>query len=373
MFTPPRCPNPTCPAHKIEQLEAGKAEPFFRRKGFYHPRCRAHPVPRFQCRLCNRGFSRQTFRQDYRDHKPHLNARLLELLAHGMGLRQSSMILKLSRRCTELKARKLSAQLTRLNRNLLDQFPEGCSFQMDEMETFEGERRVCPVTLPMLIEQESMFVVASDAAPIRPSGRMSRKRRKAIAKREKAEGRRRSESRASLKRVLRHTAKYCRRLVRIRLDTDEKTTYRPLARWAFGRKLEHRRYSSQIPRDTRNPLFPINHMNAMARYLVGRLRRRSWLASKRRRYLGLQLQVFMAFKNYVRPRFNGEAQTPAMVLGLVRQRLSVQDLLGWRQDWGWFSPHPVGGRRSIREVRAAERARGLASHQTPVEKRGFAD
>lgn len=372
MFEPLRCPNRDCSAHAIERHPELHTV-FFVRKGFYHPKCRAHPVPRFRCRLCGRGFSRQTFRQDYRDHKPHLNARLFELLAHGLGLRQSAMILKLSRRCTEMKARKLSAHLQRLNRNLLDQLPEGCSFQLDEMETFEDERTVCPVTLPILIEQESMLVLAAESAPIRPSGRMNKRRRNAIARREKAAGRRQDASRACVKRVLRHAAKYCRHLCSIRLDSDEKSTYPKLARQAFGRRLEHRRYSSTLPRDTTNPLFPINHTNAMARYLLGRLRRRSWLASKRRRYLDLQLQVFQAFRNWVRPRFNTDKETPGMLLGLVGRRMGPTDVLSWRQDWGWFSPHPLHGGASIRAVRAGQRSRGMASFQHPVTKRGYAD
>ena len=114
-------------------------------------------------------------------------------------------------------------------------------------------------------------------------------------------------------------------------------------------------------------------MNAMARYLTGRLRRRSWLASKRYRYLNLQLEVFMVYKNFVRPRFNGEKETPAMVLRFTHDRFSHTDLTSWRQDWGWFSPHPLGRGRSIRAVRARDRKLGRASFQTPVEKRGYAD
>ena len=87
VFCPPRCPNPDCPAHRVEKL--GRTD-FYDRKGYYHPKCRARPVPRFKCKVCNRGFSRQTFRQDYCDNKPHLNARLFDLLASGLGLRQAS-------------------------------------------------------------------------------------------------------------------------------------------------------------------------------------------------------------------------------------------------------------------------------------------
>ena len=370
MFSPPRCPSPSCSAHSIEGRDGTR---FYIRDGYYRPKCRSHPVPRFKCRECGRGFSRQTFRQDYRDHKPHLNAKLVELLAHGLGLRQSATILHLSRRCTEMKARKLSRHLEQVNRNLLDQFPEGSSFQMDEMESFETERTVLPLTIPVLIEQESMFVVDARSAPIRPSGKMSDRRRVAIKQRESAEGRRRNESRGCLKRVLREGAKFCKKLSRVRIDTDEKTSYPGLIRWAFGPRHEHRQSSSRLPRDTSNRLFPINHMNAMVRYLTGRMRRRSWLASKRRRFLDLQLNVFKAYKNYVRPRFNGEKATPGMVLGLVHERLAPTDLVSWRQDWGWYSPHPLRGHRSIRNVRARDRRLGRAGFQMPVEKRGFAD
>jgi hypothetical protein len=298
---------------------------------------------------------------------------LLELLAHGLGLRQSATILKLSRRCAEMKARKLSQHLEHINRNLLDQFPEGCSFQMDEMESFEKERTVLPLTVPVLIEQESMFVVAARSAPIRPSGKMSEKRRAAITRREGVDGPRRNDSRGCLKRVLRRVARFCKKLSTVRIDTDEKTTYPALIRWVFGPKHKHRRSSSRLPRDTCNRLFPINHMNAMTRYLTGRLRRRSWLASKQRRFLDLQLNVFQAYKNFVRPRFNGEHETPGMVLRMVHQRFAPTDLVSWRQDWGWYSPHPLHGQRSIRAVRARDRQLGRAGFQTTVEKRGFAD
>ena len=219
-------------------------------------------------------------------------------------------MLKLSRRCAEMKARKLSSHLACFNRNMLDQLPEGCSLQMDEMETFETERTVLPLTLPVVIEQESMFIVDARSAPIRPSGRMSRRRKSAIRRREEAEGPRSSESSSCVRRVLGQAAKYCKKLSKVRIDTDEKTTYPGMIRGAFGRGHEHRRASSRERRDTSNLLFPINHMNAMTRYLAGRLRRRSWLASKRRRFLDLQLHLFMAYKNFVRPRFNGDKSTP---------------------------------------------------------------
>ena len=153
MFTPPRCTHRHCRYHTHPKPK------FFRRHGTYRARCRSHPVPRFLCTGCRRTFSRQTFRADYRDHRPSLNVRLFKLLASGMGLRQSSRLLGLSRRCTELKARKIGRHLRRLNLNLRSQLPRGSSLQFDELETYEGRRNTRPLTVPMLIEKDSRFVV----------------------------------------------------------------------------------------------------------------------------------------------------------------------------------------------------------------------
>ena len=120
----------------------------------------------------------------------------------------------------------------------------------------------------------------------------------------------------------------------VALTSDEKTIYPKLAREAFGKdRLQHTRVSSRLPRDTSNPLFRINLTNAMARDLCGRLRRRSWLVSKKARHLDDQLALYMCYRNYARPRFNRDTKTPAEFLGFVDRKLSAQELMSWRQDW----------------------------------------
>ena len=134
-------------------------------------------------------------------------------------------------------------------------------------------------------------------------------------------------------------------------SSDEKTVYPSLARRAFRRRaVQHLKTSSQLARMTWNPLFPINHTEALARDLMGRLRRESWLVSKKGWCLDLGLQVFMAYRNYVRRRFNRDEASPAVLLGLVSRRLRPTELLSWRQDWGSKrSIHPLN-RRSRRRA-----------------------
>jgi hypothetical protein len=299
-------------------------------------------VPRFRCRVCLRTFSRQTFRADYRDHRPDLNPRLFQSLASGLGLRQTSRNLRLSLRCTELKFRKVARHLRRLNLNLRGPLPESSSFQLDEFETYEARRNTRPLSLPVLIETKSRFVVWAESATIRPRGKMTPSRRRAMAEDEQHFGRRRDRSRQSLRRTFRRAAELAQGLRKVLLETDKKTAYVGLAIEAFGGdRLVHQRTSSRLARTIANPLFPINHTEAMARDLAGRLRRDSWLVSKKRRYLDLGLQVFITYRNYVRRRFNFDRLSPAAMLGFVSRRLSETEVLSWRQDWGEHSIHPL--------------------------------
>jgi hypothetical protein len=279
---------------------------------------------------------------DYRDHRPDLNPRLFLSLASGLGLRQTSRNLRLSLRCTELKFRKIARHLRRINLNLRGPLPDHAAFQLDEIETYEGRRNTRPLSVPILIETKSRFVVWAESATIRPRGKMTPSRRLAMAQDEARLGRRTDRSCRSLRRTLRRAAELATRLRRVVLQTDKKTTYVQIASQAFGApRLVHSRTSSLLPRTVSNPLFPINHTEAMARDLLGRLRRESWLVSKKRRFLDLALHIFLSYRNYVRRRFNFDQASPAQLLGFAPRRLEEGELLGWRQDWGTRSIHPL--------------------------------
>ena len=96
-----------------------------------------------------------------------------------------------------------------------------------------------------------------------------------------------------------------------------------------------------MERGLANPLFPINHTEAMSRDLLGRLRRESWLVSKKRRYLDLGLHLFMAYRNLVRRRFNFDQESPAELLGFLPRRITEVEALSWRQELGRKSIHPL--------------------------------
>ena len=336
MFTPPFCPRPSCSQHQ------DSVPHFFILFGTYSPKCRARPVQRYRCRSCKLTFSRQTFRSDYRDHKPYLNASLFQLVSSGIGIRQCSRLTGLSLRCTELKLRKLGRHAEHLNKNILRPLQGAVEFHLDEFETYESQRNARPLTVPMLILSESRYIVWSESAPIRPRGKMTQKRLEDIRRSEERHGHRIDQSRESLVRTLDHGAKLAAEADLVVLSTDEKSTYPGLAKKAFrAARLVHKTTNSKLARDTLNPLFPINHEEAMVRDLMGRLRRESWLVSKDGGYLNLALQLHAAHRNLVRRRFNRDKASAAEVAGLMPRRLKPHEVLSWRQIWGKRSVHPL--------------------------------
>jgi hypothetical protein len=187
---------------------------------------------------------------------------------------------------------------------------------------------------------------------------MSRARKEAVLEDERRYGPRKDLSARSVERTLRRGVELTQGLAQVELFTDKKSTYPGVAKRLFGEdRLVHHTTDSKLARMTWNPLFPINHTEAMTRDLMARLRRESWLVSKKRRYLDLCLAVWACWRNYVRLRFNRDQQSPAQMLGFVERRMTEEQLLSWRQDWRKESLHPLArGARSIRQYEARRQA-----------------
>lgn len=345
LFVPPRCPNTLCDQHLRPTPR------FFWRRGYYHPACRRERVPRFRCRSCRRGFSRQTFRQDYCDRRPATNVVLFMLLASGVGLRQAGRFLQMNPRSVQDKKLKMTRMLALLHDNLSPTLTKGSCFVLDEEETYEGAS-IRPLTMPVIIEKQTWFVVATAVGSIRRLAPLGSARR-ARQDWEERHGPRPDQSSACVRKVLQELARKVPART-ILLRTDQKQSYATIAREVFRERLVHETTAGSLLRNTSNPLFPINVTLAMTRDNCGRLRRRSWLVTKKAERLQNHLAIFTVYRNYVRRRFNRdkEAQTPAVLLGLLPRNLDREEVLAWRQDWGDISIHPMSsnGLHTVREA-----------------------
>lgn len=326
MFTPPRCPKLDCIYYKFPVPN------FFQRRGSYHPKCRPQPVPIFRCKHCRRHFSRQTFRADYYDHKPDRNQKLGQLMISGVGQRQAARILKLARSSVEKKFKKLALHFRRLHENLTGTFPSNAEFMLDELETFEGNRRTKRLTVPVLIETTSLFIVDAQSGTLPAIA--GRKRRSTNVPP------RTSESSKVCAKVLERAASMIPPGAVFRMTTDQKSSYPGLVRRALeGHRVLHETHSGLL-KSASSPLFLINLTLALMRDHLSRLRRRSWLASKKKEQLDRHMAAFMCWRNFARFRTNREKVTPAQVAGLSPRRFDWGDLIGWRQVFGPLSIDP---------------------------------
>ena len=261
-------------------------------------------------------------------------------LASGVGLRQAARMLELDVHAVQKKFRKIARHMRLLNRNLLVRLPANRTFLLDEVESIE-QRVITPLTVPVLIDRDSKFVVALDVAPIRRMARRGSWRQRWLERFEAKMGKRRDRGRNSVRRTLGRLRTLLAGQAGV-LMTDEKALYARLCRQRFGDQIGHHTVPSTLPRTAYNPLFAINLTDAMLRDNNGRLRRRTWLVSKRGRYLRLQLEIFAAYRNWHRRRHNADPENlpPGAHLQLCRRQLQIPELLAWRQDWRQRSIHP---------------------------------
>jgi len=132
------------------------------------------------------------------------------------------------------------------------------------------------------------------------------------------------------------------------LKTDRKPSYASILRRLDRRgAITHRTFSSKLRRDEWNPIFVSNHTNAMLRDGLSRLRRRTWCHSKKGWSLSDHLGAYLAYKNFARPRFNGELATPAQLVGLTDRPWTLLEALRWRLDLGRASMLSLPDRREV--------------------------
>ena len=278
---------------------------------------------------------------------------LFELLVSGVGLRKAAELLRLDVHSVQKKKLKIGRTCAWLHDNLAPRLPEGRTYLLDEEESYEGAS-IRPLTVPLLIEHQTWFLVAATAGSIRRLAPRGTKRRARQERDERKSGRRPDESNACVERVLGELAR--RTTGPLTLRTDEKRSYPVIAKRLLASRVTHLTTSGRAPRTRFNPLFAINITIAMTRDYVGRLRRRSWLVSKKKERLQNHLHIYIAYRNYVRRRFQHDDahETAAVLLGLLPRNLTFAETLGWRQDWATRSVHPLStdGSRSVAQAAA---------------------
>jgi hypothetical protein len=202
-------------------------------------------VQRFQCTVCHKGFSSQTFRVDYRLKKPWLPLGLFQGLVSKASLRQTARNLN-SKLDTMLRLlERLGLQSSEVHQAFLERHRRSGGwllgvFQLDELETFEIDRRLCPLTVPILIHKETRFVVHTDTATLPARGHLSPRDKVRKQEREAVHGKRVNGSRPAVTRSFAALAAQLASEAVFEVQTDEKKTYPSILREVFEREVSHR-------------------------------------------------------------------------------------------------------------------------------------
>jgi len=336
LFQPPYCPNHSCPS------EQG-LDPFrYQKRGSYLRACDGKCIPRFRCLACKRGFSKQTFKSNYRYRKPYLHHLLLHAFVAKVTRRQAAKMFGVNRKTIERRFIRMAEVCSAFQSAKLAECRSKGGirgiFQLDELETFEHNRKLKPVTMSVLIERRSYFVVHARAGTLPARGRRKPAQVKRLAKIQAVEGKRRSQSRACIRQSFEALNQLLAPDSPVLLQSDMKRTYPTECRRAtWGRPFIHRTTSSRTHRDYRNLLFPINHTLAMMRDGMSCLVRRNWAACKTIRGLERHAAIWVAYRNYVRGVTNKTKTTPAQEVGICLEAYRMKDLACWR----WPDRKPI--------------------------------
>ncbi len=183
-----------------------------------------------------------------------------------------------------------------------------------------------PLHVNVAVGAESQFLYAFTGAELRRKGRMSlaQKARRAVLEGEQGRPAKDAIER-SVEALLEPLAPEGSTL---RIRSDEHGAYPRAFRRLQGVSVHHERTSSKAARTARNPLFPVNRLDLLARHGGANHKRETIAFSKRFGAVLERFAVFAVWLNFCKSRSEKRRDaTPAQVLGLTQGKLSSADVL----------------------------------------------
>ena len=351
-FEPPFCPSRECEAHR----DAARFR--FKRAGWYRRENPPHWVQRFRCLTCGVFFSRQTYELTYWLKRPDLVVVVFRRLLGCSSFRQIGRDLGVHHATIARLSARLGRQALLLHESLRPRELPDEALVLDGFRSFEHSQ-YHPCDLNLIVGSESRFLHAVNEAELRRSGTMRPDQRARRARLERLHGR--PDPRATENAVAELLAAVVPPGASVKLLSDEHRAYPRAMRRLPDRRFHHVTVSSRRPRTPDNPLDPVNDADRFIRHSQANHKRETLAFSKRRQSALERLWSLMAFKNYSKGvnEAKGTA-TPAQRLGLLRRRLSVEELLQQR-----LFPERVGLTPQLRRMYE----RRVSTRALPVERR----
>ncbi len=267
MQTPQFCPNSGCEAHH-------EAPPlrWWVRDGTFSSTVHRR-IQRFRCKLCDRGFSTQSFDIDYYAKRRVSYHRLVRLVGSCCGVRQMARILGVGYETIGNKIMRFARQAVALQTAVMEGLSVGEDLCADGLQSYWVSQYV-PNNITVLAGTRSRFIYAASASSLRRGGRMTdaqKQRRAHLEQTFRADPKALTHAFTEICDVVCRAVAGSARELTV-LDTDEHHAYTQALSahgwWCELRqaaRVVHRQTSSRLPRTGANPLSAVNSIDRQIR------------------------------------------------------------------------------------------------------------
>ena len=277
-----------CPNCKTENARVKRKGFFFKKAG------RTHRVQRFFCNDCKRGFSSQTGKLSYRDHKVHLYEQVLRAGCAGVSQRRMAEMLNIHPDTLAKKLVRVSSHVQKKNLSKLSSF-KAKHIMFDEMETFE-HTKCKPLSIAIAVEEKTRRIIGLEVASMPAKGKLAGISRKKYGLRVDE----RSKALESLFEKIKISAPNL-----ASLKSDKCPRYPKFSKKYFA-EVDHKVFKGrracvvgqgELKAGGFDPLFWLNHTCAMVRDNLKRLVRKTWCTTKKPAMLQCLLNIYQYYHN----------------------------------------------------------------------------
>jgi transposase-like protein len=271
---------------------------FIIKDGKYRRKDDARFIQRYKCNSCLKKFSRATFSLAYKQKKRRINHQVWKLLASGVSMRRSALILDIHRTTVQRKLAYL-AQKARLKQlEFLNSINKPIAhIQFDDLISIE-HTKLKPLSISLAVDVKTRAILGAQVSKIPAFGHLAELSRQKY-------GRRKNEHLEKIKNLFEDLVKVVS--PKALIESDEHKMYPQVVKQYFPNS-DHKQYKGgrgciagqgELKKLNYDPLFSLNHTCAMMRANINRLIRKTWCTTKNPKMLKDHLDLYIHFHNSV--------------------------------------------------------------------------
>lgn len=260
------------------------------RRGHYRRESDLKIIQRYQCRGCDGSFSEATNDHCYGQKRRDVNVPIFRSITGCMSQRRIARDLRVNRKTVARKFLFLGLWAKKLLPEVNRRFAKAKIIEFDDLETSE-HTKCKPLSVIVAVEFPTRRLLVYGVAKMPAKGRLSAISKKKYGPRKDERRKKRRELFEDLKDLFEPDAI---------IKSDKNPHYIDDVKEHFP-KATHRSFKGQRGSDTGqgelkqprfDPIFAINHTNAMLRANINRLIRKTWCTTKKQECLDLHIAIY---------------------------------------------------------------------------------